>query len=228
MTTFQKVKLKDCVTFRTGKLNSNAAVHDGAYPFFTCSQEIYRTNTYAFDTECVLLGGNNASAVYPIFYYKGKFDAYQRTYIIEPKKENNIRFLYYLISKKLAELKEKSTGATTKFLTIKILHNIDVLLPDPKYQIRIASVLSAYDDLIENNEKRIKALEEMAQLLYTEWFVKFKFPGHEKVKMVESGTEYGKIPENFIIEDITKLIDFVRGVEPGSTNYKTYFSPGWG
>ena len=78
-------RLSDCVSFRTGKLNSNAATKNGQYPFFTCSQEIYKTDSWAFDTECVLLGGNNASAVYPIFYFKGKFNAYQRTYVIEPK-----------------------------------------------------------------------------------------------------------------------------------------------
>ena len=67
MTTWTKQKLGEAVTFRTGKLNSNAAVVNGKYPFFTCSQEIYKTNTFSFDTECVLLGGNNASAVIQFF-----------------------------------------------------------------------------------------------------------------------------------------------------------------
>lgn len=106
MATFQRVKLGDVVTFRTGKLNSNAAVKNGTYP---------------------------------IFYYKGKFDAYQRTYVIEPKDNNQIRFFYYLISRKLDELKKKSTGATTKFLTIKILHNIDVLLPKLDHTVSFVS-----------------------------------------------------------------------------------------
>ena len=72
-----------------------------------------------------------------------------------------------------------------------IVDNLKINIPDVRAQSQIASVLSAYDDLIEDNEKRIKILEEMAQLLYIEWFVKFKFPGHEKVKMVDSGNEYG-------------------------------------
>jgi type I restriction enzyme S subunit len=79
---WDRVKLKDVVSFKTGKLNSNAAVPDGVYPFFTCSQETFLTNTYSFDTECVLLAGNNAAGVYPLKYYKGKFDVYQRTYVI--------------------------------------------------------------------------------------------------------------------------------------------------
>jgi len=213
-------KLSDCVSFRTGKLNSNAAVENGEYPFFTCSQEIYKTDKWAFDTECVLLGGNNASAIYPIFYYKGKFNAYQRTYVIEPKGHNQIRFFYYLILRKLDELKDKSTGAATRFLTIKILHNIDVSLPDVPTQTRIASVLSAYDDLIENNEKRIKALEEMAQLLYTEWFVKFKFPGHEKVKMIDSKTEYGVIPEGWEFVSLFDLTSILSGGTPKTDESK--------
>lgn len=66
----------------TGKQNSEDAVENGMYPFFTCSQETYRTNSYAFDQEAVLLAGNNASAIYPLKIYKGKFNAYQRTYVI--------------------------------------------------------------------------------------------------------------------------------------------------
>ncbi len=107
------------------------------------------------------------------------------------------------------------TGATREALTKVDIENFEIKLPSIKTQTRIASVLSAYDDLIENNEKRIKALEEMAQLLYTEWFVRFKFPGHEKVKMVESGTEYGEIPEGWEVKrlgDVTSLI--TKGTTP--------------
>ncbi len=212
-----KQKLSDCVTFRTGKLNSNAAVKDGMYPFFTCSQEIYKTNTWSFDTECVLLAGNNAKAVYPIFYYKGKFDAYQRTYVIEQKNDNYIRFFYFVLRKKLEDLKQRSTGATTRFLTIKILHNLHIVVPELSEQRKIASLLSAYDDLLENNEKRIKILEEMAQRLYAEWFVKFKFPGHEKVMMVDSGTEFGMIPEGWNVKKIKEIGKVVTGKTPSTT-----------
>jgi len=72
-------KLGDIARFKTGKLDSNAAVLGGKYPFFTCSQETLRTNTFSFDTECVLLAGNNAAGIFPLKYFDGKFDAYQRT-----------------------------------------------------------------------------------------------------------------------------------------------------
>jgi type I restriction enzyme S subunit len=89
--------------------------------------------------------------------------------------------------------------------------SMEIILPDPSTQARIASILSVYDDLIENNEKRIKALEEMAQLLYTEWFVKFKFPGYEKITLVDSGTEYGKIPTGWEVRRLSEVSSVVRG-----------------
>lgn len=74
--------LGDIVDFRTGKLDSNAATEGGLYPFFTCSPNTLEINQYTFDTEAVLLAGNNANGVFPVKYYNGKFDAYQRTYVI--------------------------------------------------------------------------------------------------------------------------------------------------
>ena len=214
------MKLGELVIFRTGKLDSNAACDNGEYPFFTCSQETYRTNTYAFDCEAVLLGGNNANGIYPLKYFRGKFDAYQRTYVI-CSKDNNVllnRYLYYALRPKLSLLQSHSSGVTTKFLTLGILKNIDLDVPPKENQSKIASILSAYDDLIENNTRRIKILEEMAQRIYKEWFVDFRFPGHKKVKFVNS--ELGKIPEGWRVELLDKYVDFERGVEPGSNNYE--------
>lgn len=193
-----KVKLGTIVSFRTGKLNSNAAVPGGNYPFFTCSQETYRTNTFSFDTECILLGGNNANGIFPLKYFKGKFDAYQRTYIIEPiEKENlSIRFIYYAMNQKLEFLRQLSTGAATKFLTLSILRDIELDVPSSiMVQNHIAAILCAYDDLIENNTRRIAILEEMARRIYEEWFVNYRFPGHEAVPVVES--ELGPVPEGW-------------------------------
>ncbi|TFH39052.1 MAG: restriction endonuclease subunit S [ANME-2 cluster archaeon] len=201
------VKLGDIVSFKTGKLNSNAATFNGIYPFFTCSQETYRTDTYSFDTDCVLLGGNNANGIYPLKYFSGKFDAYQRTYIIRTLNERILinRYLFFALRLKLEMLKSISTGAATKFLTLTILKDIDFELPPIPTQRKIAAILSAYDDLIENNTRRIKILEEMAQALYSEWFVKFRFPGHETVKLVES--ELGMVPEGWEVKNLGDLAD---------------------
>lgn len=137
-------KAHEVLQFSTGKLNSNAAVENGLYPFFTCGQEILRTNTFSLDEEVVLLGGNNANAIYPVFYYNGKFDAYQRTYIIKPKPEVYISFkyLYFFWESKLDYLRNISTGAATKFLTLKILNDIDLPMPSKK-------VMEEYETLTE-------------------------------------------------------------------------------
>lgn len=181
------MKAKDILTFKTGKLDSNAAEDNGKYPFFTCSQETYWINSYAFDTECVLLAGNNAAGVFPLKYYKGKFNAYQRTYVIEPKNRNvlDIRYLYYYLRPLLTAFQQQATGATTKFLTLKILNNLDVRVPELDIQRKIASILSAYDDLIENNKRRIALLEKMAEEIYREWFVRFRFPGYQNAEFVK-------------------------------------------
>jgi len=77
-----KETLKSAFEFNTGKLDSNAAVEGGKYPFFTCARETFAIDDYAFDCEALLLAGNNANADYSVKHYKGKFNAYQRTYVI--------------------------------------------------------------------------------------------------------------------------------------------------
>lgn len=210
---WQKIKLAELVNFKTGKLNSNAAIVDGTYPFFTCSQEVFRTNTFSFDTEAVLLGGNNANGIYPLKYFVGKFDAYQRTYVITSLDESLLlnRFLFYLLYTKLDEMRSISTGAATKFLTLTILKDIEIALPEIVVQKKITSILSAYDNLIENNTHRIKILEEMTQTIYKEWFVNFRFPGYEKVKFIDSAL--GKISEGW---QVVEVRDIVKRLKAGN------------
>ena len=99
MEEWKEYKLGEFATFKTGKLNSNAAVENGCYPFFTCSPETLRINDYAFDQKAILLAGNNAEGNFNIKYYEGKFNAYQRTYVINPiDKRLDIKFLYYALS----------------------------------------------------------------------------------------------------------------------------------
>lgn len=185
------VKLKDLSLIKTGKLDSNEAVSGGTYPFFTCDPNTLRINNWAYDTEAVLLAGNNASGNYTAKYYNGKFNAYQRVYIIETADRSrlNTRYLCYAMNQQLQLLKTMSSGSTTKFLTLGMLHGLDIPLPAIADQDKIVSVLSVYDDLIENNQKQIKLLEEAAQRLYKEWFVDLRFPGHENVKIVDGVPE---------------------------------------
>lgn len=148
-------KLGDICNFTTGKLNSNQAVVGGEYPFFTCSQETFEIDRYSFDQKAVLLAGNNACGNYSVKFYDGKFDAYQRTYVISVKNENNLSygFLKEFLSSKLNDLKDSSVGTNTKFLTLKLLLDIKINLPKIKEQQKIAEILSAVDEKISVNKK---------------------------------------------------------------------------
>ena len=216
MNKWQQVKLNDIVYIKTGKLDSNAAEANGIYPFFTCDPQTLRINSWAYDQEAVLLAGNNASGNYTAKYYNGKFNAYQRTYIICSKNENNLstRFFAYALNLNLQYLKTISSGATTKFLTLSMLNNLSIPLPPIEVQRKIADVLSAYDDLIENNRKQIKLLEEAAQRLYKEWFIDLRFPGHETTKIVDG------IPEGWERKTVGQLLNkFERTKQVQAADY---------
>ena len=214
-------KLGKIAIIKTGKLDSNAAVIGGRYPFFTCDPNTLSIDVWAYDTEAVLLAGNNASGNYTAKYYKGKFNAYQRTYIIESANEEelNIRYLCYALNQQLRLLKTLSSGSTTKFLTVRMLDNLDIPLPSINIQTEIVNILSAYDDLIENNQKQIKLLEEAAQRIYKEWFVDLRFPGYENTKIVDG------VPEEWRVASIADICDTVGGGTP-STKIQSYYEKG--
>ena len=116
-------------------------------------------------------------------------------------------FLYYSMLTRDFYLQADSVaiGSAQRTITLTTLKNMKLSLPPLPVQKRIASILSAYDDLIENNQKQIKLLEEAAQRLYKEWFVDLRFPGHESVKIVDG------VPEGWSSSKLIKLAEFKRG-----------------
>ena len=161
--------LGEISTIKTGKLNSEAAVINGIYPFFTCSQETYRTNTFSFDQEAVLLAGNNASAIYPLKIYCGKFDVYQRTYVIS----SNNRFvsnkqLYFVLKQQLNEFKGISSGTTTKFLTMKILTPIPVVIAPEDIATSFINITNKIFETIFQNQREIEHLRELQMIVLGE------------------------------------------------------------
>jgi type I restriction enzyme S subunit len=128
----------------------------------------------------------------------------QRTVLIRPNKNKvEPNYLVYLLlgDKIQGKILSVSNGATVHHLNMKDIRNLELPeLPSLPTQRKIAGILSAYDRLIENNTRRIEILEEMARSIYREWFVKFRFPGHEQVKMVDS--ELGLIPEGWEVKTI--------------------------
>jgi type I restriction enzyme S subunit len=157
------VKLGEYCNFTTGKLNSNQAVPNGKYPFFTCSQETFRIDRYSFDCEAVLLSGNNAQGKYSVKHYYGKFDAYQRTYVITIRDINSISYEYLknALETKLEDLRIGSIGTSTKFLTLKMLLSLQIPKPSIDQQQKIAKILSIADNKIESEENRKLALQTL-------------------------------------------------------------------
>jgi type I restriction enzyme S subunit len=131
----------------------------------------------------------------------------------EYEKEINSRYLYFYLKYSENIFKSLLTGSAIPHVDQENLRIFEVLIPeDPNEQKRIADILSAFDEKIELNNKIIKTLEEMAQEVFKEWFVRFRFPGWQKVKFVDS--ELGKIPEGWGIIDLYDYISFEGGSQP--------------
>jgi type I restriction enzyme S subunit len=145
---YETVKLGDLVNITTGRLDANAATDDGEFSFFTCSRETYRIDNYAFDCEAILLAGNNAVGDFNVKHFKGKFNAYQRTYVITVKDNNTLlyRFLYFQLVDSMLRFKNKSIGSGTKFLKIGMIKDLDILLPNLAEQQQLVEALDALND----------------------------------------------------------------------------------
>lgn len=141
--------------------------------------------------------------------------------VIRAKENADQTFVKYLISNKdfIDYATNCSNGTRMPRANWKVISQSKWYLPPLPTQRKIAAILSAYDDLIENNNRRIKILEEMAQLIYREWFVKFRFPGHERVRMVDS--ELGPIPEGWKVKTLGEICNIVMGQSPESKYYNT-------
>lgn len=160
-------KFKDELTYNTGKLDSNAAVLDGEYSFYTCAKTIYKTNTYCFDGECVLLGGNNATGDFSLFYANEKLDAYQRTYIVTPQNQTlSCAYIYFVLKDYLLQFKTASIGATTKFLTKRMLDKEKILVPDEKTILRYNEIAkNMFDQIVSLKAKNENLVSQRNMLL---------------------------------------------------------------
>lgn len=129
------------------------------------------------------------------------------------------RFFYYLFNCRWVrrQIRASATGAKIRHTAPGRIAEVSVWVPDPREQRQIADILSAYDDLIENNLRRIQILEEMARAIYREWFVHFRFPGHERVKLVDSPR--GSIPEGWDVRPLGDVCYVTMGQSPASEFY---------
>lgn len=163
------VKLGGLVSVLTGKLDANAASPDGQYPFFTCAREPLRISSWSYDMDAVLVAGNGDLNVK---YYNGKFDAYQRTYILSPKDGCNLdaRYLYHFMEKYLDKLRSQSIGGIIKYIKLGMITEAVIPLPPLSEQKRIAAILDKADQLRQKRKQAIALLDSLTQSIFLEMF----------------------------------------------------------
>lgn len=152
-------KLGNLCKITTGKLDANAMVANGKYRFYTCAKEFFQIDKYAFNTEALLISGNGANVGY-IHYYKGKFNAYQRTYVLDQFYED-IHYIQYYLERNLSRRinTEKNEG-NTPYIVLKTLTDMDIFFPkDLKEQQKIAECLSVADTMIEEQSNKVEQLK---------------------------------------------------------------------
>lgn len=162
---WEKIPLGQISLITTGKLDANAMVEDGKYRFYTCAKEFFKIDKYAFDTEALLISGNGANVGY-IHYYKGKFNAYQRTYVLHEFKKNICYVKYFLekhLSRRIAN--EKNVG-NTPYILRGTLSEMEIIIPEERVeQEKIGNFLSGIDELIIRQTDKIEALKQHKQAL---------------------------------------------------------------
>lgn len=167
---WEEKRLGELCKITTGKLDANAMEENGIYRFYTCAKEVYKINKFAFDTEALLISGNGANVGY-IHYYKGKFNAYQRTYVLD-NFINSIQYIKYYLEKNLYKriIKEKKEG-NTPYIVLNTLTEMLIELPSFEEQNKIAKVLSNIDSVVEKEKEKLEELRVWKKGLLQQMFV---------------------------------------------------------
>lgn len=202
-------KLSRLLTIKNGKDYKHLAT--GSVPVFGSGGYMCSVDQYLYDKPSILLP--RKGTLTNIQYYDKPFWTVDTCFYSIVNED--IAVPYYLFwYLKMLDLSGLDSGASIPSMTIRTYNSIKVTLPPLPTQRRIASILSTYDSLIENNTRRIRLLEQMAENLYKEWFVRFRFPGHETCKMVDG------IPEGWRVERIGNICETIGGGTPSTTTEK--------
>ena len=154
---WRKINLSEIAPIVTGKKDANFGTENGAYPFFTCAQEPIKAPSYSFDCEAVILAGNGD---FNVKLYRGKFEAYQRTYIFSPYNSEKLYLLYYAVKDNMHQLFQGASGSTIKFLTKRMLEEIMVYIPTGDISDKFNNICESYQQKIESLKKQITMAQE--------------------------------------------------------------------
>lgn len=212
----QQMLLKDVVRFGTGKPIKPGG--DGRYPAYGSNGIIGGSDEFRHENGVVI--GRVGAYCGSVIYCPDKFWASDNTLVAYPMSEQvDTKFLFYAL--KDAKLSRYAGGAAQPLVTQTVLKQVVLRVPSLPIQQRIAGILTAYDELIENNRRRSGILESMARTVYREWFVDFRFPGHEFLPRVTS--PLGEIPQGWGVKTLDEVVDDIvdyRGKTPSKLNGK--------
>ncbi|EGQ7992001.1 TPA: restriction endonuclease subunit S [Vibrio vulnificus] len=201
-----EAKLEQVLRLSTGKLDANAAVTGGDYPFFTCAEQALRIDSYAFDTDAVLLAGNGS---FSVKRYSGKFNAYQRTYVLEPR-NIELNYLYWAIRENITAITSSERGSTIPYIRKGDILEVSIAIPPLAEQKVISEKLDTLLAQVEVTKARLEsALETLKQFRQsvlaaavsgklTEDWRDSSLPQWQKVKLIdvlESKPRNGKSPK---------------------------------
>jgi len=198
---WRKIKFIDFILLKRGYDLTKEQIKPGVYPVLTSTSIMGYHNDYKVDGPGVVTG--RSGTIGEVQYIQDSYWPHNTVLYVKDFKNNHPRYVYYFI-RNFGTNRAKS-GSAVPTLNRNNLSDIDVCVPEFDTQERIANILSAYDDLIENNQKQIKLLEEAAQRLYKEWFVDFRFPGYENAKFIDG------IPEGWRKEPICNIVSYEIG-----------------
>lgn len=205
MSIFNETTFKNFVTLQRGFDLPKQDRKEGEFPIVASTSVQGYHAEYKVKPPGVITG--RSGSLGSVQYLDIPFWPLNTTLWVKNFKGNNPKFTYYFL--KTLRLERYNSGAGVPTLNRNHLDALDVAIPPFPTQQKIAAILSAYDDLIENNLRRIKILEEMAQNLYREWFVKFRFPGHEQARLVDS--PLGLIPEGWEVKKLGEILGLKYG-----------------
>lgn len=159
---WDKRELGEFFPIKTGKKDANFGTANGQYPFFTCSQNALKAPSYSFDGTALLLAGNGE---FNLKYYRGKFEAYQRTYVLMPNNEKLLGFLYFLMSQFLGDITNGSRGSVIKFITKGMIENFKFKAPSDERIADLSESLNQITVNIEKNKEQIQTLINLRDML---------------------------------------------------------------
>ena len=164
------MKLGDICQITTGKLDANAQVDNGIYPFFTCAEHPFKIDSFAFDTEALLISGNGANLGY-INYYKGKFNAYQRTYVLDLFSEN-IQYIKWVLKVLLPKrIAIEKSSSNTPYILLSTLSDLMLPIPSKENQYHIAEFMQSLERKLSSQITLNGSYNILKQYLLRQMFI---------------------------------------------------------